>query len=351
MKRATEFNLAFLGFSCLLWIVGAGNALIGQEPSAENRAIEKPTNRSLLETIRDEADSVEYFSLPTFLESYKEDLGLYEYPRGIRRDLRVVLPVTFDRFAPFDAIYEVAKRATRSEINECLAAFDNLSAKERAFVLASATLYLYRSENPALVQATPERERVEPLSDEEKSAFFDRVPRDGVQNSETAFERLEGDREEWSASFREGALALQSSFGKRNPYCPLSPRTEETWRQVCDEAPIVLLYSVLAMETRLDFDAVNSSAGGSSASHAQDSIANPLDEDALGKINAMKHYLRLQGALALRRPSVGNPSAAPPQPQTTDYLGSQSLSDIAKQARVFALRAKNEGVPEFFERN
>ena len=249
------------------------------------------------------------------------------------------------RFAKYESIYEVASRATRSDIVECLSAFDDLSPKAKAFALASATLYLFRSENPRFVKATPENERVEPLSTEEKKLFA-QVVSGSKYDYERAFTSIDDSKEDWEESFRQEALSFQSCLGSRNPYYPFSPDTEEMWRQVCDEAPVVVLYSILAMETRLDLEALDLPINAFS-----DERASSSDETALKKIASMRRFLLLQIALSLRDANDTQPSAAPPQPRNVNVIKEQRLNKITSEILELFPEIKEGKIPRFSEKN
>ncbi|MBQ9873990.1 MAG: hypothetical protein IJM30_05970 [Thermoguttaceae bacterium] len=333
--------------------------VLAQETIQEDSITERRTRKTLLETIRDKSDLVEFFSISLFLDAFKEDLGAREYPSNRLSSPGVFMPITFDLFQSFESIYEVSKEATREEITECLAAFDELSVKERAFVLAATTLYLYRSEKPQYVNAIPEGKQIEPLSYEEKS-IFSGVAQDCARDDRTAFIELFGTREDWEESFRKDAFQFQYYLGKSNPIYPFSSQTESLWRQLCDETPIVILYAVLAMETRLDFDKLNGRPRNfdnslhldgyektnlTSKNWDNESFPEP-EEVASEKINAMRHFLLLQIAFSLRdAKSVNIPS--PLHPVALKKIDAQRLSDIARQVMEIFPEIRNGGIPSF----
>ncbi|MBQ9873514.1 MAG: hypothetical protein IJM30_03535 [Thermoguttaceae bacterium] len=283
---------------------------------------ESRSREPLLETIKKRADSIEFFSLPLFLDMRNDDLNLsFRYRDAMDRNWwrGIYLPVTFERFQEYDALYEAAKRATGAEIVDCLAAFDDLSIKGKAFVLASAALYMRRSEEPTIVDAASETQIPEPLSFDEK-LLLQRIVQDCVdrkydpnsleyEEEKIAFETLEGSQDEWDKSFREGALALQKSLGTSNPFSPFSPQTETKWRAAVDESSESVLFTMLALETRLNIKPeclwirdANSFLQSKKLLKTRNGLFGndlenrdaPLSEQTRLQVSAMKHFLFFQ---------------------------------------------------------
>ncbi len=267
--------------------------------TSDDTGIENERKISLLEKIRNEANDVEYFSLPMFLKLYKEaDLNLYDYDvdKFPNAQGEACLTATYERFRVFNSIYEAAANASREEIAECLEAFDNLQPEEnkaKAFILASTALYVLRATDAQTRMAIPGEKIVKPLSQEEMRKFYQTLALYS-ENKDVVFEAYEASRKEWEASFRENAFLLQKQLGRRNPIYVFSPGAEERWRSFCDEAPIVVLYSLLAAETRLDLETLlNDEKVGENAT--------AYDETTLREINATRRFLRVQIGLTRRK--------------------------------------------------
>ena len=335
-----------IGFCCLVGLLCSGSVIKGQETKSESVPVETQSKTTLLDSIRKEADSVEFFSLPLFLELCEADLDIYDYDKN--KVNVVFFPITYGRFCAYDAIYEVAKNATHDEIVECLLAYGELSPKESAFVLASVNLYVWRSEDPDALKAVPENERVEPLSKGEKY-LFSLIVQDSSRDNRTAFEAIEGWKDEWEANFRESSFLFQYYLGSDNMFCPFSADTEKMWRRVCEETPIVVLYSMLAMETRLDpykLDLPTSdSVITTSGSRQTDSAAELSDDFSVREINVMKHYLQLQIALSTRRPGKDVAYDDAPELTSISRIGSQRLSDVARQVAESFSTMKSKDLP------
>ena len=322
-------------------LLSSAVAIMGQETKPASGSVETRSKATLLDVVRNDADSVEFFSLPLFLELCEADLDIYDYDKN--KVNVVFFPITYGRFRSYDAIYEVARNATHDEIVECLLAYGELSLKGKAFVLASVNLYVWRSEDPDALKAVPERERVEPLSKGEKY-LFSLVVQDAARDNRTAFEAIEGWKDEWEANFRETAFLFQYYLGKDNMFCPFSAESEKLWRRVCDETPIVVLYSMLAMETRLKpfelglptddsvVTTVDAEPAGSAAELADDFIVRETD--------ATRRYLQIQIGLSIRRPGKDATYDEAPELASISQIASQRLSDVARQATETLSEAK-----------
>ena len=259
---------------------------------------------------------------------------------------------------------------------ECLSAFNELSPKGRAFVLASTLLYIYRSENPKF----GEKESLRPLSPDEKSVFLQIVQKcleDGSMvfeltdqmDEEQKLKRLmeiatsenysNSKLMEWRKTFREEALAFQRELGDQNPFYPLSLRTEKMWRQVCDESPVAIVYAILAMETRLDFAAIdlpirNANFQKSSSAPEDDATDRSVSQGIQSsKIDAMRRYLHLQVALQARESSIMGPYLGDRQgiPEPLKEIKPQRLSDIAREVVDLFPEMKEGKIPRFSEKN
>lgn len=323
MKRSVRLTAAVVAFLALLWLA-SGAAAQSQETSSTISSGEKGLESSLLDTIRKDAEGVEYFSLRFFLRMY-EELELEQFDFNGRYIITesdgVSLSVTYERFRAYYAFYEAALRATRAEIVDCLNSYSELSLKEQAFVLAATSLYILRSESPAAVEAAPKEERAEPLSREEKDVFAQFV-QDCFGDQRIAFEGIEGSREEWEASLRRNAFEFQKYIGNRNPFYVFSDETEALWRSVCDEAPSIILYSILATETRLDLDDL-------------DVLPYEFDASETGEIarreaKIMKYYLHLLLGLSFRDPGFLQ-SGIGPRPRIEKGIPDRRMNDIASE--------------------
>ncbi len=286
---------------------------------------EKGTRLSLLETIRNNVDESMFFDLPLFVDLF-EALEQHK-AKTINKSTSLDLGATYESCRPFCIIYEVAKTATHDEIVECLKALDELGPREKVLVMAAVTLYIVRSESPDGSKV----EAVEALTDEEKEVFarcvrecaeddtvaFDNdreaIEKSKIENAPFTKERIGAFEkialEKWEASFRKGALLYQKKLGKWSPYYEFSPNTEERWTRFCEETPVVLLYSALAMETRCNLFELRMAStpkhlldlDSQSSLYKEMEWTNEIeDEELLLETRIMRDYLFLTRELSRR---------------------------------------------------
>lgn len=327
--RISFFVVAFFLFEGI-----SALGVLGQEVNHDDYHSEKEI--PLLELIRNNADGVDFFTLLSFLEMFEGvDLASYK-PCGKQkgnlstrispRNLAdVFFPVTYERFKPFIFIYDKAKRAERIDIVRCLNVFDELSLKAKAFVLASTCLYIERCN--ALNDGI--EDCIEPLSNEEIKLFWT-IVNTLKKDESVAFDTLRGSREEWEESFRKDALAFQKTLGKRNLFYAYSEETEEMWNDVCDGAPIVILYSILQMEIRLDPEKLNLIPIENNSCIDKMSILSS-ENSKLEEFDIMRYYLFLQRAFIQRKAyfNIGSSSAGP-IPREKKVILPVKMSEIAR---------------------
>ncbi len=329
---------------------------------------------SLLETIQKYANDSAYFSLPLFIKMFET----CEQKLKHRREAVLDLTATYERCRPLCMIYETAKYAAHDEIVECLKAFEQLTVKEKTFVLAVTTLYIIRSESSEeLKKKTLNDRELTPLTDDEKKIFSQCVldccdnevvayeggwgtKKREKSNSRLTVEELDArDRaleKEWESSFRDLTLSYQKILGKWNPFYEYSSRTEEQWRDFCDETPVHILYSMLAMETRCNLDDLRlASYEDHKFDHAltngikeEMAWANEIeDEEVRLEVSLMRDYLFLTSELARREPMKTTTSGYfPDAPNACVFLEDLRLCDVARLILKVFPTMKTDGLPE-----
>lgn len=175
--------------------------------------------------------------------------------------------ITYDRFLPFFRFYSSAVNATAEEIDECFAAFDDMTPKEKALALTALYVFEERARKPS-PQNRGLYERAkrkyaddatdDPFTSEKWSSLLAKL-QESAENDEIAFEAIpnEGIIEEWERSLRSHALLYQRQLASFNPiFVPsaYSPREGlgnmgATWYRLCRLAPIEFLYGLLLSET------------------------------------------------------------------------------------------------------
>ncbi|MBQ9874755.1 MAG: hypothetical protein IJM30_09855 [Thermoguttaceae bacterium] len=145
-------------FAALALCLFAATALAQEEP--------RPEDKTLLETIKIEAANMEVFPVDLIADSTEGAVYQRPYLEKQREALKTLgvrygvskwgehRELTFDRYLPFYRFKTRVGLATPEEIDECVEAFDSLSAKEKA--LAITAIFIF------------ERIRRRPLRDENK---------------------------------------------------------------------------------------------------------------------------------------------------------------------------------------
>ena len=286
MKRKRAPFVLIAVVSLILSLTTFSPETIGQETSAENTSTKVRSKvPPLLERILVATKDVEFFSLSMFIDLYQDDLKLYDW--GPKPQDYIYLAATYTRVRSFDDLYESAVVADRKEIVDCLNAFDQLSRKEKAFVLGATALYIYRSEDSKAVEALPENKRVEPLSQEEK-LDFSKILQSCAKDDEIAFEAISGTLREWDGDFRENVFSLKERLGANNRmkfFSAFDDETGEKWRRNCFYLPINSVFYNLG--------AIRNEANNSKIS-LLNTGKTEFNEFDIREIDLAKHYFFLQ---------------------------------------------------------
>ncbi|MBP5622113.1 MAG: hypothetical protein J6X44_08875 [Thermoguttaceae bacterium] len=286
MKRKRAPFILITVVSLILSLTTFSPETIGQETSAENTSTKVRSKvPPLLERILVATKDVEFFSLSMFIDLYQDDLKLYDW--GPKPQDYIYLAATYTRVRSFDDLYESAVVADRKEIVDCLNAFDQLSRKEKAFVLGATALYIYRSEDSKAVEALPENKRVEPLSQEEK-LDFSKILQSCAKDDEIAFEAISGTLREWDGDFRENVFSLKERLGANNRmkfFSAFDDETGEKWRRNCFYLPINSVFYNLG--------AIRNEANNSKIS-LLNTGKTEFNEFDIREIDLAKHYFFLQ---------------------------------------------------------
>ncbi len=320
------------------------------ETRADDKSVEERARVSLLESLRNTAEGSTYFSLPLFIGLYK----MCEQEKSVATGPgRIDLSVTYERSRPFFDFFEVAKEATHDEVVESLTGFDKLSDKEKAFALASICLYIARSENGAESNKSRGIDELRPLSDAEKEIFTQCVRRCS-EDANVVWDSVQGTMEEWESSFRALALEYQKTLGKWNPYYVYTRDAEERWTRFCNEAPTVLLYSMLLTETCCDLSDLRAfsdiTADDLASTNKLPGLSSWLegvnDEGVMADIRRMRYYLYLNSDLARRAPDNTNNHGSAPSPRFTTASSSVRLCDVVRQMRDLVPESVRDLIPE-----